>query len=154
MRSHTELTCTYRDIAVGKAPQITNFLLTPENFIQELSKSYGPSAQETCNKESEVFKELKNAINGIGNTSKRISEALKNWQTANLKTESEAEISERERKEEEGNPSIKRAGLVENSSEAVVRVNTTSTPKEGGDGISGWLRNAGARIANAFEDMK
>ncbi len=79
---------------------------------------------------------------------------MDNWQSTDLKTESEAEISERERKNEESGPALKAAGLTENSSDAVARVNTTSTPKNGGDGITGWLQSAGSRVANAFEDMK
>jgi hypothetical protein len=153
LRSHTELVCTYRDIATGRSPNINQFLLTPDTFTQDLSKSYGSKAQEVCVKEGDVFKDLKKAIDNLGRTAGRIKTGMTAWQTADLKTESEEEASERERKESEGVESAKKAGLLSDGSAVAARANTTSTPKSGGDGISGWLSQAGLRMANAIDGI-
>ena len=75
------------------------------------------------------------------------------WQTAELKTETAEEASERERKETDGVESVKKAGLLSDGSAVAIRANTTSTPKSGGDGISGWLSQAGLRMASAIDGI-
>jgi hypothetical protein len=153
LRSHTELVCTYRDIATGRIPNINQFLLTPDTFTQDLLKSYGAKAQEACIVEGDVFKNLTEAINNIGRTAGRIKTSMTVWQSADPKTESESEARERERRDTKGVESMKKAGLLADGSDISLRANSTSTPTSGGDGISGWLSQAGLRMSKAIDDI-
>jgi hypothetical protein len=75
------------------------------------------------------------------------------WQSADPKTESESEARERERRDTKGVESMKKAGLLADGSDISLRANSTSTPTSGGDGISGWLSQAGLRMSKAIDDI-
>jgi hypothetical protein len=103
--------------------------------------------------EGDTFKDLKKAIDNLGRTAGRIKTGMTAWQTADLKTETEQESQERDRKDTEWVESAKKAGLLSDGSAIAARANTTSTPKSGGDGISGWLSQAGLRMGNAIDGI-
>ncbi len=147
IKDHTSIICLYRNSATGRPPLETNFLLTPNDFTLKLQNSYGPKAIETCNKKGDVFKRLSDAIGKLSQTAGNLKEGMAVWESSDPKTESEYEVSVRKNKEEELTPKLKKAGLLENTSDATIRAQSNYNVPDKDSGISGFLNDTGLRMA-------
>lgn len=128
--------CAYRNVALGRPPLEAKFYLTQPNFLEKLGSTYGPSAQETCRKEGDVFKQVKEAIDKLAKTAGNIKRGMSVWQTSDKKTESPHEVEMRDQKEKEMAPKIQEQGFLSDISAANLRNQANYAIKDANEGVS------------------
>ncbi|HBB27630.1 TPA: hypothetical protein DCZ36_04010 [Candidatus Gracilibacteria bacterium] len=140
----------YRETVLGdRTDDSYAFILVGDSkvFKSKLQKSYGPDAFEKCNKESDFFKDIKDAFGRITSLGGGIGKGMKEWENAmNLfhSTSSNPEYAETERNVLRNE--LSNQGMSTKSSQVIMNNLAKYNSQHASEGLSGFVTSIGERV--------